>query len=370
MADSINGLTNTLMEAINNKNKKETKPYDVRAEIRNIKDGVAYVHIPGGVDETPVDLTVNAQIGDIVQIRVSGGRAWITGNATAPPTDDRRANQAYGVAQEAGNSASAAARAADNALIFAEQAEEAAGAATAILDDMEEAAEQAETSLTQIFADTKLAKDSAETAQNAASTAVNGMGLVQRVVDVANWIADHGTYKLTTDTEPIEGKFYFIYNSSTDTYSIATPREGDNPSELRWYEMGSIDESVSNFISTHMVLLNDGLVLQNGTTRLYLDTTQQNPGVRIETNGQQVAYYGKGAIIGNENEVHIKVTDDRLSFFDKQKKEVAYVDGQKLHITQTVVLQQMDIGDSDLGVWTWYVHEVAGQNNLSLKWLG
>ena len=369
MADPINGLTNTLMEAINNKNKKETKPYDVRAQIRNIKDDVAYVHIPGGVDETPVDLTINSAIGDWVQVRVSGGRAWITGNATAPPTDDTRANKAFGVAKEAGDSASAAARAADNALIFAEQAEEAAAEATAILDDMEQAAEQAETSLTQIFSDTKLAKESAETAQNAASTAVNGMNLVQRVVDTANWIQEHGTYKESQDTTPIEGKFYFIYNTSTNTYSIATPREGDNPKQLGWYEMGSINESVSNFISTHMVLLDDGLVLQNGTTRLYLDTTQENPGVRIESNGQPVAYYGNGAIIGNENEVHIKVTDTRLSFYDGPK-EVAYVDGQKLYITQTVVLQQMDIGDSDLGVWTWYVHEVAGQNNLSLKWLG
>jgi hypothetical protein len=54
---------------------------------------VAYVHIPGGVDETPVKLTVNVQAGDEVQVRVGGGQAWITGNETAPPTDDRVANE-------------------------------------------------------------------------------------------------------------------------------------------------------------------------------------------------------------------------------------------------------------------------------------
>lgn len=361
----IKGLAKTLDET----QKKKSSPYDTEAIVRRVEGDIAWVHIPGGIDETPVQLSMNAVKGDSVKVRVSGGRAWITGNTSKPPTDDATAKKANKTAAKAYSKADEAYEDAELAKTSAEVAREAAGAATAILDDMEEAAEQAETSLTQIFSDTKLARESAETAQNAASTAVNGMDLVQRVVDTANWIAKHGTYVLTTDTEPIEGKFYFIYNTSTNTYSIATPREGDNPQQLGWYEMGSINESVSNFISTHMVLLNDGLVLQNGTTRLYLDTTQQNPGVRIETNGQQVAYYGNGAIIGDKDNVHIEVTDTRLSFYDGVK-EVAYVDGQKLYITQTVVLQQMDIGDSDLGVWTWYVHEVAGQNNLSLKWLG
>ena len=72
---------------------RKTSAYDTQATIRRIEDGVAWVHIPGGVDETPVQLTINAKEGDQVQVRVSGGRAFLVGNATAPPTDNAYARQ-------------------------------------------------------------------------------------------------------------------------------------------------------------------------------------------------------------------------------------------------------------------------------------
>jgi hypothetical protein len=65
-----------------------TKAYDTTATVRRIEGSTAWVHIPGGVDETPVRLTINAKAGDTVQLRVGGGSAWLVGNATAPPTDD------------------------------------------------------------------------------------------------------------------------------------------------------------------------------------------------------------------------------------------------------------------------------------------
>lgn len=63
-------------------------PYDTQAKVLRVEDNIAWVHIPGGVEETPVQKTLNAKEGDVVQIRVSGGRAWLTGNITSPPTDD------------------------------------------------------------------------------------------------------------------------------------------------------------------------------------------------------------------------------------------------------------------------------------------
>lgn len=77
-----------------NKGKKKTSAYDTTAIVKRVEGNTAYVHIPGGVDETPVRLTVSAQAGDLVQVRVSGGRAWVTGNSTAPPTDDTKAKEA------------------------------------------------------------------------------------------------------------------------------------------------------------------------------------------------------------------------------------------------------------------------------------
>ena len=74
--------------------KPKTSPYDSTAVVKRVEDGVAWVQIPGGVDETPVKLTVNAEAGDTVQVRVSGGTAFLVGNSTAPPTDDKTARQA------------------------------------------------------------------------------------------------------------------------------------------------------------------------------------------------------------------------------------------------------------------------------------
>ena len=85
-----------LVESIKVSGQPKTSAYDTPATVTRIENGVAWVHIPGGVRETPVKLTINAQAGDTVQVRVSGGRAFMVGNATAPPTDDRVANKALG----------------------------------------------------------------------------------------------------------------------------------------------------------------------------------------------------------------------------------------------------------------------------------
>lgn len=91
MADAIDKIAKELVKAI--PSTKKTSPYDTQAEVLRVDGETAWVHIPGGVDETPVQLTTNAKKGDIVQVRVSGGRAWLYGNATNPPTDDSKANE-------------------------------------------------------------------------------------------------------------------------------------------------------------------------------------------------------------------------------------------------------------------------------------
>lgn len=90
----IDKTVRDLLGLMQRANAKKTDSYDTPAEVTRVEDGVAWVHIPGGVDETPVKLTVNAQAGDTVQLRVGNGTAWIVGNATAPPTDDTVAEYA------------------------------------------------------------------------------------------------------------------------------------------------------------------------------------------------------------------------------------------------------------------------------------
>lgn len=71
----------------------KTKPYDTVAEVLRVDEKTAYVHIDGGADETPAQMAINCKSGDTVKIRVSGGKAWLTGNLTSPPTDDTAAEK-------------------------------------------------------------------------------------------------------------------------------------------------------------------------------------------------------------------------------------------------------------------------------------
>ena len=71
-----------------------TSGYYTPATVTRVEGDTAWVHIDGGVDETPVKMTIAAHEGDKVQVRVGGGTAWLTGNGTRPPTDDALAELA------------------------------------------------------------------------------------------------------------------------------------------------------------------------------------------------------------------------------------------------------------------------------------
>lgn len=88
------------LKILNNRD-KGPKPYDTTAKVVRVENGIAWVHIDGGVEETPAELTINAVKGDMVKVRLVGGQAYLIGNGTAPPTDDRVANNALGVANVA-----------------------------------------------------------------------------------------------------------------------------------------------------------------------------------------------------------------------------------------------------------------------------
>lgn len=95
--------------------RKKPSAYDTMAKVVRVEGDTAWVHIAGGVDETPVKMTVDAKKGDDVQIRIGGGKAWITGNATAPPTDDATANVANKRAGKADKKAGVAKQTAEEA---------------------------------------------------------------------------------------------------------------------------------------------------------------------------------------------------------------------------------------------------------------
>ena len=94
-------IEKAFLQAILNANKTKTTAYDTMAEVVRVEGDTAWVHIDGGVTETPAEMTISCQKGDIVRVRVANGSAYLIGNNTAPPTDDATAIRATGIATTA-----------------------------------------------------------------------------------------------------------------------------------------------------------------------------------------------------------------------------------------------------------------------------
>ena len=137
----------TIISAV--KREEKTKPYDTTAKVTRIDGGTAWVHIDGGVDETPVKMTIDAAIGDTVQVRVGGGTAFLVGNETAPPTDDKTAIEARLKSIEANLLAQQAYNSANEAINMAENnASEFAQAVISINSDIDDLQNQIDGNIT------------------------------------------------------------------------------------------------------------------------------------------------------------------------------------------------------------------------------
>lgn len=427
-------VSKDLIGVIRSSGQREVKAYDTQAQVTRVEGQTAWVHIPGGVDETPVKRTINAKQGDVVQVRISDGSAWLMGNASSPPTDDTQAFIASGIAEKAE--------------VDAKRAQDAANSA-------ESAAEQAWTKAGEAEIAAGEASESAAAANKAANGALTQLSVVEDVVGTLTWISEHGTYVLTQDTEVVPGKHYF--EKQGDVYNLIINPSG-NPSTAGYYELSGVDEAVTNYVATHLALTNEGLWVVNdsGSYKVLLSSEgmkifdpeglpvstfgesiefsstrpqhiggddayitfydSDNDGIpdAINIGGSNVTVLGNRSLAdiasacdvaeedrdyirqhfkmdedgftvsenlnGSETGVRVVLKGDRLSFYHGPA-EVAYISDQRLYISQSVVLQQMDVGikqtevdihgDPGKGQWSWKVHENAnGENNLYLKWLG
>ena len=89
----MNPLLEVLCNEINKLKKAlTTTGSDYTATVTKVEGDTAYVQIAGSdISDTPVALSVNADVGDHVRVRVANGKAWITGNDTLPPSNDKKA---------------------------------------------------------------------------------------------------------------------------------------------------------------------------------------------------------------------------------------------------------------------------------------
>lgn len=101
----MSNVAKDIAKLIAQSTEKKVGPYDTKAVVKRVEGNTVWVAIPGGVDETPISRTIDCSKGDTVQVRVSGGTAWITGNVTDPPTSNKKAEQALNKATKAAQSA-------------------------------------------------------------------------------------------------------------------------------------------------------------------------------------------------------------------------------------------------------------------------
>lgn len=292
--------------------------------LRTDNDGTTWVSIPGGADETPLHGTlVECAPGDVVDVTIANGRATATANATSPAATGRTVGVVRETAETAQLTANDAAEAAASAIEDATLARTAADNAQASARDAETAAGAA-----------SIAADNAQVAANAATFALSD---VEKVVGTLEWIAEHGEYQLTTDTAVVAGKVYYTRSGTSPNYTytvVAEPRTADIAT---YYEL-HMDESVQNFIATHLWLDQYGLNLSVDSSNGYrihqgtVDGTKTMGMYVLDSTGAAVASFGTdGAQIGRTSTRHAIVNSDGLSVWYNQYVRAAMF-GETTHI--------------------------------------
>lgn len=224
MSSGFDKIINNLLQILQEAGKNKTTPLDAQAEVRRVEGDTAWVHIAGGVDETPVRLTINARVGDKVQVRLSGGRAWITGNASAPPTDDHLANTANTTAKTADATANQALQGANTAQNTADKAQSSADKA------QNTATEAAKTADNYISADSTgimVSENNGATKETPSNATKNNVLITEKDVQIRNGqkvVASHGESITLGEKAGEHTEFtnsgLFVSNKNTEQFSI------------------------------------------------------------------------------------------------------------------------------------------------------
>lgn len=242
-----------------------------------------------------------------------GSAATAASSASAAQTSAQNAEASAQSAQDdadaASTSASQAATSAQNAISSAQAAETAANEAKADAADAKTAAGEA--------------KREAATATRAANGALTQLSTVEDVVDVLNWIQQHGTYTKSTDTEVVAGKYYFTRSGTSPNYNYTLVNNPTgNPSTNNYYECTGVDEAVTNYVTTHLALTNDGLYVVKDNQGYKLKLGADGAYV-IDPTGQVVATYGESIFFDSDRPQRIGNNNVYLEYYDSDNDTVA-----------------------------------------------
>lgn len=261
------------------------------AEVSRIdSEGTVWVYIAGSDTETPTAMSAaEVEKGDMVNVEWRNNKLYIAGNTSNPSAGRSRVLAAERAAQVAN-------AAAGNAVRDAGVAREAAEAAQISATDAKTTAD----SVRGIAVD---AQTNAGIARSAADSAMKGLGQVEDVVGVLDWITAHS--KVTTDTTPQAGKSYYIKNQD-NTFTLVTDVTGKNPSQEGWYEL---TEAVQNYILSHLALTNDGLYVMKDNSHWKVRIADDGVYI-IDPNENEIAKYKDEITLGNDNGLESYLKED------------------------------------------------------------
>jgi len=266
------------------------------------KEGTVWVRVAGSDKDTPTAL-VGAEVkkGDAVNVEWRNNKLYIASNYSNPAAGVVRVEAVEQAAQLANE-------AANNAVLDAGRAKEAA-------DSAEASAWQAQTS--------------AENAGEYAARALGNLSTVQSVTETLNWITAHGTMTITTDTALDPTHVYFVRDNNGDYevgnyhYSVVTEPKLE---DISTYYVLSIDESLNNYVATHLAVDGEGLWVlpdANGYKVLIATgagSTYTAAGTYIvDSNGDTGACFGTTAQIGKDGETRAEIDYRSLQLIDGSK---------------------------------------------------
>ena len=178
-----------------------------------------------------------------------------------------------------------------------------------------------------------LAKDYAENASEYAARALGNLSTVQSVAETLTWITQHGTMTLTSDVALDPTHVYFVLNDVGGEYTVGVHKydvvtEPDVTDIATYYEL-TIDESLNNYVGTHLALDSEGLWLlpaTSGTNKVLIATgagsTYTTAGTHIiDSSGNTVALFGANlAQIGESMSGHVVIDSDSFDFMYSSQK--------------------------------------------------
>ena len=327
-------LIKDFMSALNASEQNKTQPYDTQGTVKRVEGDTAWVQFTGSDRETPVQMTIACDVGDTVQARIGGGSAWLTGNLTAPPTDDKKAVEAItmvnNVVQE-------------------------------VQETLEDVSAVDDVSVQYCLSDSSSTFVQYGDWSNTPPTYVSGKYYWTRsVIEDDEGNVTYGEPRYSQDTQlSVETDVAFksnnnhFWHDSSGAYVTTADKSYSTGSAVRITSSGILQQvngsTVSSWTNSGISFLQSGSTVASfgsGGADLYaggnLGASVGSSGMTVYSSGNDVAFIGTGtgalkgyARIGKlgTNEVHTQLSNTTLGFYQNNSDLMCYISGGTSYTT-------------------------------------